>query len=105
MATRAALVAAAVAALAGCAGDRPPARHTVDIRNFVFVPAAEAVRAGDEIVFVNHDAVPHTATAADGSWDTGEISANGSKTVTVKAAGAYKCAFHPTMQGSVTMAK
>ena len=77
----------------------------MEIRNFAFVPADQAVRAGDEIVFVNRDAVPHTATAADSSWDTGNIPANGSKTVTVKAAGAYRCVYHPTMTGSVSLAK
>ncbi|HEX6750351.1 MAG TPA: hypothetical protein VF092_23865 [Longimicrobium sp.] len=100
-----ALVAAALLALAGCgAREHQPERHTVVIRNFLFVPAAEAVREGDEVLFLNHDAVPHTATAADRSWDTGNIPANGSAVVRVGKAGTYKCAYHPTMTGSITMA-
>ncbi|HEX8904337.1 MAG TPA: cupredoxin domain-containing protein [Longimicrobiaceae bacterium] len=101
----AALLVAAALALAGCAGGRNPERHTVEIRNFVFTPARVAVREGDEVTFVNHDAVPHTATAADGSWDTGNIPANGSAVVRVKGTGAYKCTFHPTMTGELTVAK
>ncbi|HEV7586574.1 MAG TPA: hypothetical protein VGO40_00495, partial [Longimicrobium sp.] len=87
--TRGAVAAAALAAAAGaCAGGaRAPARHQVEIRAFVFSPAAQAARPGDTLVFVNHDAVPHTATAADGSWDTGAIPANGTKAVAVPAAG------------------
>jgi plastocyanin len=100
--------AALAAALAGCAGAAArPVRHEVAIQAFVYQPASAAVRAGDTLVFVNHDAVPHTATAADGAWDTGEIPANATRTVVVPAAGIgpYKCAFHPTMTATLTQAE
>jgi plastocyanin len=94
---------AAALALAGCgAGTPPPGRHIVEIRNFVFAPAALAVRDGDRVVFVNHDAVPHTATADAGGWDTGNIAAGDSAAVTVaKGGGAYHCTYHPTMKGAL----
>jgi plastocyanin len=102
----AAALAAGVTASAACGGGgRAPERHGIEIRAFVFKPDTQAVRPGDTLVFVNHDAVPHTATAVDGSWDTGTIPANGTKAVAVSAAGAYRCAIHPTMTGSVTAAK
>jgi len=101
---RPAVVAAMLLALAGCgARERQPERHTVEIRNFVFLPAAEAVGPGDEVVFVNRDAVPHTATADDRAWDTGSIAAGDSAVVRVSKAGTYKCAYHPTMTGSITI--
>ncbi len=95
-------------ALAGCAGAAAkPARHEIQIRAFVYQPASEPVRPGDTLVFVNHDAVPHTATADDGAWDTGAILANATHTVVVPAngIGGYKCAFHPTMTATLTRAK
>jgi plastocyanin len=103
----AALAAAVAASAAACGGGggRAPERHEIEIRAFVFTPDTQAVHPGDTLVFVNHDAVPHTATAADGSWDTGTIPASGTKAVAVSAAGAYRCAIHPTMTGSVTAAK
>jgi plastocyanin len=99
--------AALLAALAGCAGAPRPVRHEIQITAFVYQPASEPVHPGDTLVFVNHDAVPHTATAADRTWDTGEIPANGTHTVVVpaKGIGAYKCAFHPNMAGKLAEAK
>ena len=96
--------AAALAVAGACAGGgKAPERHEIEIHAFVFTPAAQAARPGDTLVFVNRDAVPHTATANDGSWDTGNIPANGTKAVVVpaKGGGAYRCAIHPTMVGRV----
>ena len=103
-----AAVAAVAVTAAGCGGGgQAPERHEIGIRAFVFVPDAQAAEPGDTLVFVNHDAVPHTATAMDGSWDTGSIPANGTKAVAVPARGGgdYRCAIHPTMVGRVTAAK
>ncbi|HYH81159.1 MAG TPA: hypothetical protein VEX86_15255 [Longimicrobium sp.] len=95
------------AALAGCAGAERPARHEIAIQAFVYQPASAPVRPGDTLVFVNRDAVPHTATAADGAWDTGDIPANASRTVVVgeNGVGGYKCAYHPTMTATLTQAR
>ncbi|HEU4556399.1 MAG TPA: hypothetical protein VFS20_01075 [Longimicrobium sp.] len=100
--------AALVAALAGCVGAAPkPARHEIRIEAFVFQPTTQAVRPGDTLVFINRDAVPHTATANNATWDTGEILANATDTVVVPAngTGAYKCAFHPNMKAELTQAR
>jgi plastocyanin len=95
-----AAAAAVLLALAGCGGG--PGRQAVDIRDFAFAPATRGAQAGSKVVFVNHDAVPHTATAADGSWNTGNIAAGDSAVVTVTKPGAYKCMYHPTMTGKLT---
>jgi len=100
----AAALAAAIAAVTAAAcggGGGAPERHEITIRAFVFSPDTQAVHPGDTLVFVNHDAVPHTATAVDGAWDTGAIPANGTKTVVVPAAGDYRCTIHPTMTGRI----
>ena len=79
------------------------ADHAVEIRGMKFSPAALTVAAGDTVTFTNMDAAPHTATAADGSFDTGRLGKGQSATVTVAAGEhAYACAIHPSMKASVT---
>lgn len=103
-----AMVAALAFLAAGCAGDgSAPQRHGIEIRAFVFSPDTQAAQPGDTVVFVNHDAVPHTATADNGAWDTGSIPANGTKTVVIPSTGTgpYRCAIHPTMTGRIEPAE
>jgi plastocyanin len=80
------------------------AEHAVTIQDFTFVPAELSVAPGDTITFTNQDSAPHTATASDGAFDTGELAQGESATVTIEAAGNYDyvCAFHPRMIGVVT---
>lgn len=77
----------------------------ITIEHFAFTPANVAVAVGDTIVFVNKDIVPHTATAADNSWTTGEITHGASARVTLpqKAAADFFCQFHPMMKGHLTI--
>jgi plastocyanin len=79
------------------------ASHTVNIQNMKFSPASLTVAAGDTVKFVNKDGMPHTASAKDGSFDTGRIGSGDSKSITVQAAGtfAYVCKIHPSMKGSI----
>lgn len=78
--------------------------HQVSIQGFAFSPATLTVAAGDTIVFTNMDSAPHTATANDGSFDTGRLGNGDSAEITIAAAGTmdYICAFHPSMKGQVT---
>jgi len=98
------LAVAALAAAAGsCApGEGAPRRHEIQIQAFVYSPDTVAAAPGDTLVFINHDAVPHTAAAA-GRWDTGDIPAGATRTVVVPASptGPFKCAYHPTMAGAL----
>jgi plastocyanin len=97
-----ALAAAGLALAAACGGEaRAPRRHAVELRQFVFAPAALAAAPGDTVVFTNRDLVPHTATAEGGAWDSGELAPGASWTLVVPAGGLvpYKCAYHPTMLG------
>ena len=79
------------------------ADHAVEIRNMSFsVPALE-VAVGDTVTFTNSDAAPHTATARDGSFDTGRLTKGQSATVTITGAGTfdYFCTFHPMMKATI----
>jgi plastocyanin len=96
------------AALAGCAGAAPrPVRHEIQITAFVYQPGSEPVHPGDTLVFINHDAVPHTATAADKRWDSGNIPAGETRVVVVPAAGieGYRCLYHPNMSAALAKAE
>ncbi|MDE3096763.1 MAG: cupredoxin family copper-binding protein [Chloroflexota bacterium] len=73
--------------------------NTVDIRNFAFSPGNLQVPVGATVTFKNYDSAPHTATAKDGSWDTGILNQGQSKTITFDRAGdyTYYCKIHPNM--------
>jgi plastocyanin len=62
--------------------------------------ATLTVRKGDRVTWVNKDMFPHTATAGDGTFDSGSIAANASWTYTADKTGEYPyiCTFHPTMK-------
>jgi len=79
------------------------ARNTVDIKSFEYVPGNLQIPAGATITFVNHDNAPHTATANDGSWDTGTLDKDDSKSITFDKPGEYlyHCRVHPTMKGRI----
>ena len=80
---------------------------TVHIKNYAYDPKDLSIKAGDKVTFVNDDAVEHTATAADKSFDTGLIKPGASKTITVKAGVtgpvAYICSIHQYMKGTLTV--
>lgn len=100
------LLAAALLGAAACdgGGAQPVSRrHVVEIRAFEYHPETLTAAAGDTVVWVNRDAVPHTATSDEGVWDSGPIAAGVSWTRIASEAGtdAYFCAFHPTMTGRV----
>jgi plastocyanin len=61
------------------------------------------VPVGTTLTWKNDGAVIHTATAADASWDTGDISPGGTAAVTFGTAGTYNfnCTPHPWMLGRV----
>ena len=79
--------------------------HTVEISQFAFIPAKITVAAGDTIIWVNRDIVPHTATADNGSWDTGEILTNQQKRIIVAEdqSLSYYCAYHPSMKAEISL--
>jgi len=82
---------------------RPATEHTVEIRDFAFVPATLRVRPGDRITWINRDIAPHTVTATDESWDSGEMAQGATYTHTVKAdqTNSYFCRFHPSMSAKL----
>jgi plastocyanin len=100
------LLAAWALLAAGCTEVQPEGRtHRISIRAFQYIPSSDTVAAGDTVVWINGDAVPHTATAADRAWDTGNIGLRQSGHVVVSKPGehSYVCAFHPNMSGMLVI--
>ncbi|MCF6326540.1 MAG: hypothetical protein L3J21_04510 [Devosiaceae bacterium] len=87
------------------AHERKPKVHHVEIRGFNFSPDFIKVRQGDTIVWTNFDIAPHTATAKDNSWDTGEITKGNSVKILVpkEFSSEYFCRFHPNMVASLKL--
>jgi len=81
------------------------ADHTVDVAGFAFAPQATTIHVGDTVTWANSDAQSHTATADDGSWQTGTISGNTSKSLTFTTAGtfAYHCSIHQQMTATLVV--
>ncbi len=77
--------------------------HTVKIEGMVFTPRRLTIDAGDTVTWINNDIVEHTATAADGSFDSKMIAAGKSWKQTFKSKGdfPYVCKYHPTMKGTL----
>lgn len=77
----------------------------IDIKSFKYNAPEVTVAVGDTIVWVNQDGAPHTATARDGSFDTGTLKKGKSGEVTATAAGTFEyfCKFHRNMIGTMTV--
>jgi plastocyanin len=81
------------------------ATRGVDIRDFAFSPRTIEIRVGDTVRWTNRDSVAHTATARNGSFDTGLLADGESGSVRFTAAGTYRyvCTPHPDMTGTVVV--
>lgn len=97
-----ALTALAMAALPARAADQ-----SVNIAGLAFSPASVNVNPGDTVTWTNNDAgIPHTVTADNGSFDSGNMTTGQSFSQTFSTAGtfAYHCNVHPQMTGTVVVA-
>jgi plastocyanin len=81
------------------------ADRDVRIEDFDYSPRTVTIRVGDTVTWTNRDPVEHTATATNGSFDTGMIAPDGSARIRFTRAGtyAYLCTPHPDMRGTVVV--
>ncbi|HET8565555.1 MAG TPA: cupredoxin domain-containing protein [Solirubrobacterales bacterium] len=81
----------------------PAKAEKVQIVEFSYEPEPVVVQAGGKVIWQNEDTSAHTATADDGSFDTGAIEEGKLGSATFKEAGTftYHCEIHPTMHGTV----
>ena len=75
----------------------------VEIVEFAYLPDPVVVSVGGKVTWQNEDTAPHTATADDGSFDTGTIEKGkiGSETFKEPGTFTYFCTVHPDMHGTV----
>lgn len=84
-----------------------PSHQIVIIKQMHFEPATLNVKAGDTVEWKNEDIFTHTATASDGSFDSGPIAPGSSWQTTISKAGtiAYHCGPHPNMTAQLVVAQ
>jgi plastocyanin len=75
----------------------------VSIIDFAFEPASLEVATGTTVTWTNTGQERHTATADDGSFDSGRLRAGESFSFTFNTPGtfAYHCDVHPDMTGTI----
>jgi plastocyanin len=77
----------------------------VQIQQYTFNPSTQTIRTGTIVTWTNLDTMPHTVTAADGSFDSGNLAPGESYVHAIDDAGvfAYACSYHPTMTGTIVV--
>jgi plastocyanin len=75
----------------------------VEIEDFAYEPDPVTIEEGGKVIWINRDSEPHTATAEDGSFDTGTLEEGKLKSESFNEPGAYAyvCTIHPEMKGAV----
>jgi plastocyanin len=75
----------------------------VEIVEFAYDPDPVTIQTGGKVIWINRDSAPHTATADDGSFDTGTLEEGKLKSESFKQPGEYSyfCEIHPSMHGTV----
>lgn len=70
-----------------------------------FTPDSLSVTLGTTVTFVNDDRDPHTVTAADRSWSSGDLRPGASYGRTFDRAGTFGfvCLYHPWMVGTISV--
>jgi plastocyanin len=82
-----------------------PNTYTIVIEAMAFKPQVLTLRRGDHVRWVNRDLFAHTVTQTGGLFDSKELQPAATWTWTAGASGTfpYICAFHPTMNGKLTV--
>jgi plastocyanin len=85
---------------------RPQAKvYRARMKNQAYIPPNIEIAAGTTVEWKNLDALIHTVTAVDKSFDSGIIAADGSYSHTFAKPGTYPvfCVAHPFMKATVTV--
>jgi LPXTG-motif cell wall-anchored protein len=89
---------------------RPATAHaandtSVTISDFKFTPASITIHVGDTVTWTNDGPSAHTATANNGSFNTGVLQKghSGSHTFTTAGTVTYICQIHPFMHGTIVV--
>jgi plastocyanin len=85
------------------AGPTAPADTSVRMAGSRFEPSTLTVAVGETVRWFNDDALPHTVSATDGSWDSGNLAPGQAFERRFDTAGTYPylCRYHPGMTGTI----
>jgi plastocyanin len=85
------------------AGPTAPADTSVRMAGSRFEPSTLTVAVGETVRWFNDDALPHTVSATDGSWDSGNLAPGQAFERRFDTAGShpYICRYHPGMTGTI----
>jgi plastocyanin len=77
----------------------------VSMKNLRFSPSDLTVTKGTTVNWNNDDSTPHTVTADDGLFDSGNMDRGRAFSFTFDQTGTfeYSCTIHPNMTGKVTV--
>jgi plastocyanin len=77
----------------------------VSIVDFAFEPSSLEVATGTTVTWTNNGQARHTATADDGTFDSGRLRTGESVSFTFNTPGtfAYHCEVHPEMTGTIVV--
>lgn len=91
-----AVLALSAAALLTSSRVKAGAGPTVSMEDNEFVPASITIDVGDTLTWTNNGLFPHTATADDGTFDSGQVESGESYQFTFETAGTfpYHCQNH-----------
>ena len=87
-------------------GDNSNENHDVSITDDKdFLPEDLTINVGDTVVWTNNDDSPHTVTADDDEFNSGNLAEGATWSYTFTEAGTYdyRCNYHSSMTGSVTV--
>ncbi len=87
-------------------GPTAPVGTSVRMAGSRFEPATLTVAPGSTVRWFNDDALPHTVTAADGSWDSGNLAPGGRFERRFDSPGTYTylCRYHLGQTGTIVVA-
>lgn len=87
------------------AGPASAASQAVSIGDGFFGPAELTVSVGDTVTWTNTDDSPHTVTAADGAFDSGNLESGATFSFTFTEPGTYTyvCQYHDEMMATITV--
>jgi amicyanin len=98
-------IALLVAAFIAAASPARAADTEVKIDNFTFNPPQITVKAGDTVVWTNHDDIPHTVTSKTMVFRSKAMDTDDKFSFTFATPGsyAYFCSSHPHMTGTIVV--
>jgi len=86
---------------------RPVEASTVEVKidNFSFSPATITVKTGTQIIWMNHDDIPHTVVEENKTFKSKVLDTDEKFTFTFAKPGTYNyyCSIHPKMTAKIVV--